>query len=94
MRAMPTSSQSLTSAKRKSACDFFTRKARELAGDVAPDDGLLTVAKALEAYFAERATPGAKGFKGLAKDRAAAKVRILPELGEIRRCQADDEAHS
>lgn len=65
------------------ARDFFTRKARELAGDAAPDDGPLTVAKALEAYFAERSTPGAKGFKGLAKDRAAANVRILPTLGEM-----------
>jgi integrase len=62
---------------------FFTRKARELAGDAAPDDGPLTVAKALDAYFAERATPGAKGFKGLAKDRASANVRILPSLGEV-----------
>lgn len=65
------------------ARDFFTRKARELAGDAAPDDGPLTVARAIEAYFAERATPGAKGFKGLAKDRAAANVRILPTLGEV-----------
>ena len=65
------------------ARDFFTRRARELAGDAAPDDGPLTVAKALEAYFAERSTPGAKGFKGLAKDRAAANVRILPTLGEV-----------
>ncbi len=40
---------------------FFTRKARELGGDAAPDDGPLTVAKALDAYFAERATPGAQG---------------------------------
>ena len=37
----------------------------------------------LEAYFAERSTPGAKGFTGLAKDRAAANVRILPTLGEV-----------
>jgi integrase len=62
------------------ARDFFTHKVRELAGDFAPSDGPYTVAKALEAYFAERAR---RGSKGLAKDRAAANVRILPDLGEV-----------
>ncbi len=46
----------------------------------APDDGPYTVAKALEAYFADR---DQRGSKGLAKDRAAASVRILPELGNV-----------
>jgi integrase len=46
----------------------------------APDDGPYTVAKALEAYFTERER---RGSKGLAKDRAAANVRILPELAEV-----------
>lgn len=59
---------------------FFARKAREIAGDFAPSDGLYTVAKALEAYFAEREQ---RGSKGLAKDRAAANVRILPDLGDV-----------
>jgi integrase len=38
-----------------------------------------TVAMALDAYFADRQR---RGSKGLAKDRAAAKVRILPALGD------------
>lgn len=59
---------------------FFKRKTRELAGDYLPEDGPFTVAKALDAYFAERER---KGSKGLDKDRAAARVRILPQLGEV-----------
>ena len=56
-------------------------KAAERAGQgLAPDDGPYTVAKALEAYFAERER---RGSKGLAKDRAAARARILPELGAV-----------
>lgn len=62
------------------AREFFKRKARELAGDLAPLDGPYTVDKALKDYFAERER---KGSKGLDKDRAAARVRILPDLGEI-----------
>ena len=46
----------------------------------APDDGPYTVAKALEFYFADR---DRRGSKGLAKDRAAARVRILPALGDL-----------
>src|SRR5271154_3120407 len=46
----------------------------------APDDGPYTVVKALEAYFADREQ---RGSKGLAKDRAAARTRILPDLGEV-----------
>lgn len=58
----------------------FVRKARELAGEFAPQDGPYTVARALDAYFAERER---QGSKGVAKDRAAAKARIRPALGEI-----------
>jgi integrase len=58
---------------------FFKTKARELAGDYLPEDGTFTVTKALETYFAERER---KGSKGIDKDRAAARVRILPHLGE------------
>lgn len=46
----------------------------------AADDGPVTVDRAMDAYFAEREC---RGSKGLAKDRAAAKVRIRPELGEV-----------
>ena len=59
---------------------FFAKRAREIAGDFEPSAGPYSVAKALEAYFAERER---RGSKGLAKDRAAARVRILPALGEI-----------
>ena len=64
----------------ETAREFFGRKARQLAGHVAPADSSLTVADALEAYFADREQ---RGSKGLAKDRAAARARILPELGAI-----------
>src|SRR5271154_1932294 len=46
----------------------------------APDDGPHSVATALDAYFADREQ---RGSKGLPKDRAAARSRILPELGAI-----------
>jgi len=59
---------------------FFTSKAREFAGDYLPTDGPFTVAKALEAYFAERER---KGSKSVEKDRAAAQLRIIPELGKV-----------
>jgi integrase len=56
-------------------------KAAERAGlGIAPDDGAFTVAKAMEAYFSDRER---RGSKGLNKDRAAARSRILPDLGEI-----------
>jgi integrase len=62
------------------ARSFFARKARELAGHCEPSSGPSTVAKAIETYFADRAR---KGSKGVAQDRGAAKVRILPALGEV-----------
>ena len=62
------------------AREFFERKARELAGHIEPSAGPYSVASVLKDYFAERER---RGSKGLAKDRAAAKVRILPALGEI-----------
>jgi integrase len=61
------------------ARDWWRIEQRREAGH-APDDGPYTVASALDAYFAERER---RGSKGLAKDRAAAKVRIRPTLGEI-----------
>lgn len=62
------------------ARNFFTKRARDIAGDFEPSAGPYSVAKALDAYFADRER---RGSKGLAKDCAAAKVRILPTLGEI-----------
>lgn len=62
------------------ARDFFRTKARELAGDYVPEDGPFTVAKALDSYFSERER---KGSKGLDKDRAAARARILPYLSDV-----------
>jgi integrase len=64
----------------EAAREFFARKARQLAGHVAPADSSLTVGDALEAYFADREQ---RGSKGLAKDRAAARARILPNLGAV-----------
>ena len=45
---------------------------------LAPVGGPYTLAQALDAYFADRER---RGSKGLAKDRAAARARILPALG-------------
>jgi integrase len=52
------------------------RKEQGLSHDVGP----YTVSKALKDYFLERER---RGSKGLDKDRAAARVRIIPILGEI-----------
>jgi integrase len=59
---------------------FFTRMARERAGDFLPSDGPYTVAAALDDYFASQER---KGAKGAAKDRSVANARIAPELGSI-----------
>ncbi len=63
----------------EAARDWWRIERRQALGH-APDDGPYTVAKALEAYFADRER---RGSKGLAKDRAAANARILPELGKV-----------
>ncbi|MGP0010121.1 MAG: tyrosine-type recombinase/integrase [Methylocella sp.] len=68
------------SQAQEAAREFFARKAWQLAGHVAPADGKFTVADALDAYFADREQ---RGSKGLAKDRAAAKTRVLPALGTV-----------
>jgi integrase len=67
------------SQAQEKAREFFAKSARQLAGQVAPDSRL-TVADALDAYFSDREQ---RGSKGLAKDRAAARARILPELGAV-----------
>jgi integrase len=63
----------------EAARDWWRIEERRELGH-APEDGPYTVAKALDAYFAERER---RGSKGLAKDRAAANVRVLPELGDV-----------
>jgi integrase len=47
---------------------------------LAPLDGPYTVSKALYDYFDHRER---RGSKGLAKDRGAARARILPALGDV-----------
>ena len=58
----------------------WLKSAERASLGLAPDDGPYTVADALEAYFADREQ---RGSKGLAKDRAAARARVLPELGAV-----------
>jgi integrase len=62
------------------ARQFFDRMTRQENGHVGPSDAKITVSDALAAYFGDREQ---RGSKGLAKDRAAAKARIIPILGEI-----------
>ncbi|WP_336489381.1 tyrosine-type recombinase/integrase [Methylobacterium nigriterrae] len=62
------------------ARDFFTRKARELAGHAEPSEGPYTVAAAISDYLAARERRGSKGVRA---DRYAANARILPELGAV-----------
>jgi integrase len=62
------------------AREFFKRKTAELAGDYIPEAGPFTIEKALDAYFAERARRGAKS---LSKDISAARLRIIPALGDL-----------
>jgi integrase len=61
------------------ARDWWKAAERAALG-LAPADGPYTVAKALDAYFADRER---RGSKGLAKDRAAARARILPALADV-----------
>ncbi|AWN40301.1 tyrosine-type recombinase/integrase [Methylobacterium durans] len=62
------------------ARDFFTRKARELAGHAEPSQGPYTVNAAVSDYLAARERRGSKGVRA---DRYAANARIIPELGAI-----------
>ena len=62
------------------AARTWWRLAERREQGIAPDDGPYTVARALDAYFGDRER---RGSKGLAKDRAAANVRILPALGDV-----------
>lgn len=62
------------------AREFFRRKAREAAGDMAPHDGPYSVKHAVEAYLKayER-----RGGKALYDTRRAAETHILPALGSV-----------
>ena len=56
------------------------KAAQRAALGLAPADGPYSVAKALDAYFADRER---RGSKGVAKDRVAARARILPALADV-----------
>ena len=58
---------------------WWRAEQRREAGHAA-EVGPHTVADALDAYFAERER---RGSKGLDKDRAAARARIVPALGNV-----------
>jgi integrase len=62
------------------AREFFKRKAREVAGELAPHDGPYTVADALAAYLKayER-----RGGKALQDTRIKVETHILPQLGTL-----------
>jgi integrase len=60
------------------AREFFKRKAREAAGELAPHDGPYTVNDAIAAY-----TKARRGGKALYDTRCAAETHIIPELGAL-----------
>lgn len=70
----------LSFTQAQEASRTWWRREQRLERGHAPDGGPYTVAKALDAYFAERE---ARGSKGIAKDRAAATLRIVPVLGDV-----------
>ncbi len=62
------------------AREFFDRKAREMAGDLAPDDGKLTVEDACSAYMVDYA---GRGGRASAQTQSAINSHILPSLGSV-----------
>jgi integrase len=58
---------------------FFTRKAREIAGDAAPSEGPYRVTDALDDYFKSYAKRG----KGVSAALSAANLHIRPALGAV-----------
>ena len=70
---------SFTQAQAK-ARDFFTRKAREIAGDFVPTDGPFTVADALTAYVTKYLR---RGGNASGRIESAARTYILPDLGHL-----------
>ena len=69
---------SFAQAQEKSRA-FFTRKAREIAGDAAPSEGPYRVANALDDYFKSYAKRG----KGVSAALSAANLHIRPALGAV-----------
>ncbi len=62
------------------AREFFDRKAREMAGDLAPDDGTLTVEAACKAYMINYAR---RGGRASVQTQSAINSHILPALGSV-----------
>src|SRR4051812_47801701 len=62
------------------AREFFSRKAREIAGHAEPSVGPYTAKAAMEDYLSARERRGSKGVRA---DRYAAEARIVPELGAV-----------
>lgn len=62
------------------AREFFDRKAREMAGDLAPDDGTLTVEAACNAYMMNYAR---RGGRASVQTQSAINSHILPALGSV-----------
>ena len=69
---------SFAQAQEKSRA-FFTRKAREIAGDAAPSEGPYRVTDALDDYFKSYAKRG----KGVSAALSAANLHIRPALGAL-----------
>jgi integrase len=62
------------------AREFFDRKAREMAGDLAPDDGTITVEVACKAYMVDYER---RGGRGGVQTQSAINSHILPALGSV-----------
>ena len=62
------------------AREFFDRKAREMAGDLVPDDGKLTVEAACKAYMANYAR---RGGRASVQTQSAINSHILPALDSV-----------
>jgi integrase len=62
------------------AREFFDRKAREMAGDLVPDDGKFTVEAACNAYMVNYAR---RGGRGSVQTQSAINSHILPALGSV-----------
>jgi integrase len=69
---------SFAQAQEKSRA-FFTRKAREIAGDAAPSEGPYRITDALDDYFKSYAKRG----KGVSAALSAANLHIHPALGAV-----------
>ena len=62
------------------AREFFDRKGREMAGDVASDDGTLTVEAACNAYMLDYAR---RGGRASVQTQSAINSHIVPTLGSV-----------